>query len=160
MNLITFDNVLHDPKAYVKDMLSKGFQDFYDGEKTFRGIQPRGDDEFAKFITSMLPGYEVRWNFARQSPEGQEEPNYIHKDDMMGEITVVLYLNETRPKEDGTIIYDEDNEPLCRVFSKFNRLVAFDSDAPHSRSLFENFGTGDSSRLVQVAFLTSIKPNV
>jgi hypothetical protein len=157
MNLITFDNVLSNPREYVRDMLEHGFQDFYDSEKTFHGMQPRGDDEFLKFVLSLFPGYEAKWNFARQSPEGQKEPNYIHKDDMMGEITVVLYLNEAHPKEDGTIIYDEENEPMCRVFSKFNRMVAFDSDAPHSRSLFDNFGKGEYARLVQVIFLSPIR---
>jgi hypothetical protein len=155
MNLITFDNVLLDPRTYVSEMLSHGFQDFYDGEKVFHGMQPRGSDEFLSFVLSLFPGYEAALNFARQSPQGQEEPNHIHKDDMMGDITAVLYLNESAPQGDGTIIYDEENKPVCRVFSKFNRMVAFDSDAPHSRGIFENFGSGDTSRLVQVIFLKS-----
>jgi hypothetical protein len=32
-------------------------------------------------------------------------------------------------------------------------MVAFDSDCPHSRNIFENFGEGDEARLVQVIFL-------
>jgi len=156
MNLIVFDNVLSNPTEYVKDMLEHGFQDFYDSEKTFHGMQPRGEDEFLKFALSLFPGYEIKLNFARQSPEGQVEPNHIHKDDMMGDITAILYLNENPPKEDGTIIYDEDETPMCRVYSKFNRMIAFDSDAPHSRALFDNFGKGDDARLIQVVFLSAI----
>jgi len=39
------------------------------------------------------------------------------------------------------------------VYSKFNRMIAFNSDSLHSRNLFENFGEGESARLIQVAFL-------
>jgi hypothetical protein len=154
MNLVMFDNVIEDPKEYVRDILSKGFEDFNDGSNTFHGMQPRGEDEFCSFLISMFPEYSVNLNFIRQSPEDQNEPNYIHRDDMMGEITAILYLNENPVRDDGTIIYDEDVTPCCRIYSKFNRMIAFDSDALHSRSLFSNFGSGETSRLVQVVFLS------
>ena len=32
-------------------------------------------------------------------------------------------------------------------------MIAFDSDAPHSRNILENFGQDKSARLVQVIFL-------
>jgi hypothetical protein len=37
--------------------------------------------------------------------------------------------------------------------SKLNRMVAFDSKVKHSRNIFNNFGSDDKSRLVQVIFL-------
>jgi Rps23 Pro-64 3,4-dihydroxylase Tpa1-like proline 4-hydroxylase len=72
---------------------------------------------------------------------------------MMGDITCILYLNEQAPDNDGTTIYDEDKNPLLTMYSKFNRMVVFNSDAPHSRNILENFGSGEQSRLVQVIFL-------
>ena len=157
MNVILFDNVLANPKEYVEDILLYGFQDFHDSEKTFHGMQPRGEDEFLKFVLDVFPNHKANWNFVRQSPLGQPEPNYIHKDDMMGDITAVLYLSKEHPDEDGTTIYDEDENPICRVYSKFNRMVAFPSECPHSRNIFENFGDGEDSRLVQVIFLSKDK---
>jgi len=153
MNLLSFDDIIDDPKSYVKDILEYGFHDFADGWKVFKNVQARSNDEFEKAVLELFPAYEAKWNFVRQSPLNQEEPNFIHKDDMMGDITVILYLSENHPENDGTTIYDENNRPLCTVYSKFNRMVAFDSDCPHSRNIFENFGEGDNARLIQVIFL-------
>lgn len=156
MNLITFDNVLKDPKAYVSDIHTHGFQDVADGSNIFRNIQPRdNNDEFAEFVSNLFIGYKVALNFVRKSPLNQEEPNFVHTDEMMGEITCILYLNEDAPKDDGTTIYDENQEPIFKMYSKFNRMIAFTSDAPHSRNIFENFGDGEKARLIQVAFLKS-----
>ncbi len=77
------------------------------------------------------------------------------KNGMMGDVTAILYLSKDHPKEDGTTIYDQDGERSCVLYSKFNRMVVFDSELAHSRNIFENFGKGDESRLIQVAFLKS-----
>lgn len=153
MNLLSLDNIIRDPKAYVEDIFKHDFQDVLDGERTFRNIQPRHDDEFSRFVSIIFPNHTVKWNFIRKSPLNQEEPNYIHSDEMMGDLTVILYLNETHPENDGTTLYDENEKPLCTVYSKFNRMVAFNSDAPHSRNIYENFGEGNGARLIQVIFL-------
>ena len=156
MNLLSFDNVLQDPTYYVSEIYLYGFQDVADGQNIFRNIQPRGShDDFAKYLSKLFPIYKVEFNFVRRSPLNQEEPNFIHTDEMMGEITCILYLNEDAPKDDGTTIYDENQEPIFTMYSKFNRMIAFNSDSPHSRNLFENFGDGEKSRLIQVAFLKS-----
>jgi len=154
MNLITFDNVLKDPKEYVADIHKYGFQDVADGDNVFRNIQPRDIyDEFSQYVTAVFGGYKVNVNFVRKSPLNQEEPNFVHTDEMMGDITCILYLSEDAPNEDGTTIYDEEKKPLAVVYSKFNRMVAFNSDLLHSRNLFENFGEGEKARLIQVIFL-------
>lgn len=153
MNLLCIDNVLLNPKGYVQDILQHGFQDYVDGWKVFKNVQARSNDEFEKSVLELFPNYEAKWNFVRQSPLNQEEPNFIHTDDMMGDITVILYLSEIHPDNDGTTLYDGDGKPMCVAYSKFNRMVAFDSDCPHSRNIFENFGEGDKARLVQVIFL-------
>jgi hypothetical protein len=154
MNLITFDNIIKNPLSYVSDIHLHGFQDVADGEYTFKNIQPRDkNDEFAKYVSKLFLGYKVDLNFVRKSPLNQEEPNFVHTDEMMGDITCLLYLNEQAPEDDGTTIYDEDKKPLLTMYSKFNRMIAFNSDAPHSRNLFDNFGEEDTARLVQIIFL-------
>ena len=154
MNLITFDNVLKTPKDYVADIHKYGFQDVADGDNVFRNIQPRDIyDEFAQYVTNVFGGYKVSVNFVRKSPLNQQEPNFVHTDEMMGDITCILYLNENAPSEDGTTIYDQEEKPLAVVYSRFNRMIAFNSDLLHSRNLFENFGEGENARLIQVIFL-------
>jgi hypothetical protein len=157
MNLITFDDVIKDPKAYVSDIHNHEFQDLADGDNIFRNIQSRDNyDEFARYVTELFNGYKVNVNFIRKSLLNQVEPNFIHTDEMMGDITCILYLNEDAPENDGTTIYDDNNTPLVTIQSKFNRMIAFDSDAPHSRNILENFGEGESARLVQVIFLKQL----
>ena len=157
MNLITFDDIIKDPKTYVSDIHNHEFQDLADGDNTFRNIQSRDRyDEFAKYVTNLFDGYSVKLNFIRKSPLNQLEPNFIHTDEMMGDITCLLYLNEVEPEENGTTIYDKDNNPLVTMYSKFNRMIAFNADAPHSRNILENFGEGESARLVQIIFLKQL----
>ena len=153
MNLISFDNVLDNPIQYVEEILKKEFYDVTDGVNVFKNIQARDNDEFARYIELLYPRYKVKFNFVRKLPLNQEEPNFIHQDDMMGDITCILYLSKSHPFNDGTTIYDNDNNALCTIYSKFNRMVGFNSNAKHSRNIFNNFGEGDYSRLIQVIFL-------
>jgi hypothetical protein len=154
MNLISFDNILKDPLSYVSELHFYGFQDVADGDNVFRGIQPRdNNDEFALYVSKLFPTHKVAFNFIRKSPLNQNEPNFVHTDEMMGDMTCLLYLNEQAPDDDGTTIYDEDGKPLLTMYSKFNRMIAFDSKSPHSRNIFNNFGEGLNARLIQVVFL-------
>jgi len=159
MNLILMDNVLYDPRQYVEDILREDFIDIYDGVNTFQNIQPRDhSDEFTQAVMDFVgPFYEVSYNFIRKSPLGQHEPNYVHTDEMMGDLTAILYLSKEHPEDDGTTIYDDNGNKACVLYSKFNRMIVFDSNLPHSRNIFENFGQGDSARLIQVAFLKEKK---
>jgi len=154
MNLIVIDDVLVSPKDYVREALSIGFQDIQDGDSVFHGIQVRQVDEFQVFVEEYFGGvYYTTHNIIRQSPQGQAEPNYIHTDEMMGDVVALLYLNESHPLTDGTILYGSDKNKKCQVFMAFNRAVIFETRIPHSRAWYDNFGTGDSSRLVQALFL-------
>lgn len=154
MTLIVLDNIIKDPESYVSKIHTYGFQDIADGDKVFKNIQPRvGVDEFADFVLHMFPDFKVAFNFIRKSSLNQEEPNFIHSDEMMGDMTCILYLNENAPKDDGTTIYDADSESMVTVYSKFNRMIVFPSAALHSRNIYENFGEGEKSRLIQVIFL-------
>lgn len=158
MTLALMDNVIRNPDRYVKEILEKDFFDVQLGDQVFKGIQPRSnDDEFARFALEYFPEFVVQYNFVRKSPMNQEEPNFIHSDEMMGDLTFVLYLSKNHPKEDGTTIYDQDGNIAMTVYSKFNRVFGFESKLSHSRNIYKNFGEGDSSRLVQVMFLNYIQ---
>ena len=115
MTIEIIDNVIIDIDRYVSEILDNGFVDITIGEQTFKGIQPRYNDSFQRFIESRFTEYDTALNFIRQSPLNQAEPNYIHSDEMMGDLTVLLYLNKCTPKEDGTILYDNDDShnPDC-----------------------------------------------
>lgn len=156
MNILIFDDILNDPHSYVDKALKSKFIDFVDGDRVFKNIQPRSNDEFEKEVLRLFPNHFVRFNFIRKSPYNQIEPNFIHRDNMMGDVTVILYLNEEKPIEDGTTLYDESGVTACIIKSKFNRMIAFDSYTLHSRNIYENFGDGDGSRLIQVIFLEEV----
>ena len=159
MNIILMDNVIKNPDAYVSTILRNDFYDIQIGEQLFKGIQPRSnDDEFARFATEYFPEFVVVYNFVRKSPINQEEPNFIHSDEMMGDVTLILYLNKVHPKEDGTTIYEEDGRIAMTAYSKYNRVFGFESNMKHSRNMYQNFGEGDDARLIQVIFLKYI-PN-
>ena len=116
------DDVLNNPYEYVEDVLKKPFEDIKDGDKTFKNIQVRENDEFQQIVQSYFPQHKVNYNFIRKSPYKQKEPNFVHSDEMMGDKTVLLYLNKLYPKEAGTTIY-ENKTPMCKLFYKFNRMV-------------------------------------
>lgn len=153
MTIEIIDDVLTDIDDYVSDILNKECSDITIGEQTFKGIQFRINDRFQRFIESKFTEYNVCYNFIRQSPLNQEEPNFIHSDEMMGDLTVLFYLNKCAPIKDGTIIYDNDMSKMCTVKSKYNRCLIFPSHMLHSRSIFDNFGIRNAARLVQVLFL-------
>ncbi len=166
-SLMIFDGVIPNPDKYVENILSKDFENFNDQVNTFKGIQLIEDEFVSSFLKYNLNDAEVVYNFARKSPENQEEPNFIHSDKNMCDYVAILYLNKEFPKEAGTTLYEnvhsssmidreEDNklfEKSISVYMKYNRMIVFPSDLYHSRNLKENFGSGDKSRLVQVIFL-------
>jgi|TARA_E500000318_G_scaffold99497_1_gene101601 hypothetical protein len=152
MNILVLDHLLVNPDKYVEKVLEGEFVDVEDGDYTFKGIQVRDNDELAIIVKSIYPEYRIVYNFIRQSPEFQKEPNFKHTDEMMGDKTVLLYLNKKHPKEAGTTLYEE-GDPACTIYYKYNRMVVFDSEICHSRNLKDNFGSGNNSRLVQVIFI-------
>ena len=151
------DDIIYDVDAYVADIQKGNFEDISDGASIFKNIQIRDNsDEFAKLVMYLFNEYKINFNFVRKSQLNQEEPNFIHSDEMMGDITCVLYLNKKHPKDDGTTIYNTDLTPKLRMYSMYNRMICFDSSELHSRNIFENFGMVDDSRLIQVIFLKKV----
>ena len=152
------DDFLDEPNDHLEDVLSKDFFNVDSEAGVFQGIQPRSVDQVQeKLIWFLRNEYEVVHNFVRISPEGQVEPNFIHSDEMMGDLTAILYLSTDAPSMDGTTIYNDDKSNKVTFFSAFNRIIIFDSDQLHSRNIFSNFGVDKSSRLIQVLFLNRKK---
>lgn len=152
-SFLLIDDFLDDVNSHLEDVMSSDFIDVTDGVSTFKNIQDRKSDVVSNSLLTILKDFDVAYNFVRRSPEGQEEPNFIHSDEMMGDITCLLYLNEDPPSEDGTTMYNDDDSVALVFKSKLNRMVAFDSRVKHSRNIFNNFGSDERSRLVQVIFL-------
>mgnify|MGYP003657460012 CR=1 FL=1 len=149
-----YQNVISNPDSYIEEILKGGFYDFSDGTNLFKNVCQRDEDEFYKFLFKNIPNYKVVLNFIRQSPLGQKEPNYIHTDDMMGDLTAVLYLNKKHPTGYGTTLYDDNDDETLICKAKYNSLFIFPSCVKHSRNTLQNFGKDDGARLVQVAFLS------
>ena len=153
MNIGIYEEVIKDVDLYVKDIFSAGFEDLDLKESgIFKSIQVRGMDELFNYLSEAYPSYDTVLNFVRRSPKNQEEPNMVHTDDMMGDLTAILYLSKVHPEEDGTTLYHK-GEKSCILKSAYNRLVVFPSHLYHSRNIYENFGVAEDARLIQVCFL-------
>lgn len=170
--LLVFDDVLPNPHAYRRWALAQPFRTHETGDEHWQGIALLGDHTLPTLVEGFVQGAKTHLTFFRQSPLGQQEPNFIHSDEGMGEWTAILYLNPTPAPGDGTTfwrfkptgeIYGSARaldkapalwDPWHRVEAKFNRLLIFDSLYFHSRAIEENYGVGDNARLIQVAFGT------
>lgn len=145
------DDVLPDPHAYRAKALAQPFRDVTIGPDTFKGIAPCADGDVAA-IAAAITGAEPVLTFFRKSPLGQKEPNFIHSDHEMGAWTGIYYMNPEPDEGDGTTFW-KNGEQTEQVVARFNRLLLFTTEQEHSRSIFENYGDGDSARLIQVMFL-------
>jgi hypothetical protein len=150
------DDVLPDPHAYRARALAQDFRDVTIGPDTFRGIAPCADLDVTTAALEAT-GAEPVLTFFRKSPHGQIEPNYVHTDKDMGAFTGIYYMNPDPPPGDGTKFWDWDDgegwRETARVDARFNRLLLFSTDQHHSRAIYNNYGEGDSARLIQVVFL-------
>lgn len=175
LGVIIEDDVVPMPLTYRGMALARPYTDVQAGIDTFHGVAPADalsiDPWFLDWIRQQ-GRYETTLSILRQSPADQPEPHYIHHDAMMGDWTAILYLNPEPHPGDGTVFW-EHRSGECgphpgnmhawsddvsqfterfRVKAQFNRAVIFPSKWFHSRALFENYGTGDDARLIQVAF--------
>jgi GNAT superfamily N-acetyltransferase len=171
------DDVLPDVADYRARVLAQPFGDVEPRPGlVFHGIAPAPDDAVTRWITTHVPGVTPTLSFVRQSPAGQDEPHYIHTDADMGDWTAIAYLTADPPPGDGTTFWrsratgaiqnaasgDETAAwadltawvPWQTVPARPNRLVLFPSRYYHSRALPDNYGTGDTARLIHVVFGT------
>ena len=153
MKIEIIDNVISDIDSYRDEILSNGFSEYDTPAGLFKGVNQRGNDELVEHLKALYPNYKVSLNMVRQSPYGQEEPNFVHHDSDMGEVTCILYLTKNIDKLDGTTLYNEDNTISAIVKARTNRLVIFPSYILHSRNILKNYGEGDDARLIQVCWL-------
>jgi len=127
----------------------------YGNGQVFHNMAELPDTPFSNFAQDFFPNYVLSGHFARKSPAGQLEPNYIHSDEMHGDITGILYLNPTN-EGCGTILYNDDETPAVTVHMSYGRAFFFNSNIKHSRVLHNNFGEGDDARLIEVVFLKGL----
>jgi hypothetical protein len=178
-----FDDVMPDPLTYRAAALALPFGDLTAGPVTFHGMVAIGPNPVSALLEAEL-GLRTTFAAFRLSPEGQEEPHYIHTDRDMGDWTAIYYLNPDPPAGDGTTFWrsrvtgatqsaadgealleewlawrDQDQwEPWQTVAAVFNRLLLFPSAYFHSRALAGNWGHGPEARLIQLAFGTGDLP--
>lgn len=167
--IAVFKDVLREPEVYRTQALASTFQSMTFGDSTFHDIGLPPDSSFPVWFAKHFPDYEPTVTFLRKSPKGQAEPNFIHNDVDMGDVTAILYLNADPPREDGTSFWENNGHRLgplmagdkgktgdwqCwrKVEAGFNRAVVFSAPLYHSRSMRENYGEGDEARLIQVLF--------
>jgi hypothetical protein len=177
MKITIIDDFLPDPVAYREEALKNQFQSYHFEHCTFHGISVLPiDSTVPAMIHHRYSEAIPSLSFLRKSPAGQVEPHFIHSDIDMGQWSAVLYLNPDPPAEDGTsfwthaatgmigslIPHERSKEGMTQqgwklrgtVWGKFNRLALFPSSYFHSRSIHENWGSGDQARLTQVTFGT------
>jgi GNAT superfamily N-acetyltransferase len=183
MSAITVvDDVLPDVDAYRARALAQDFRDVETGPGVvFHGIADPVDDTLVRWLTARYPSLTPTRSFVRRSPAWQAEPNYIHTDRDMGDWTAIAYLTADPPAGDGTTFWRwratgqlrstaVDGEALLGewvawrdqaqwapwhiVPARPNRLILFPAAYFHSRALPDNYGTGDTARVIQVVFGT------
>lgn len=172
--LRVFDDFLPDPAAYRRAALALEYRTYEFPEATFHGIALPTPPDVPLKLARTFPGAVPTISFFRKSPEGQEEPHFIHTDIDMGEWTALIYLNPDPPLEDGTVFWrhlasgaiesaiphERSIEGQTRdgwkvwkaVQARFNRLILFPATYFHSRAIGRNWGAGDDARLTQVVF--------
>jgi len=172
-----FDDVLPNPHAVRAAALAMPRRSVTFGDDTFHGIAEQATIDLLAALDALVPSFTPTLSFTRQSPRGQVEPNFIHSDAMMGDLTAIYYMTPVDVAGDGTTFWRHRHsgaidgdwnitvmrnrrlwKPWVRVSAKFNRLVLFKSDLFHSRSLEENHGEGDGARLTHVVFGTLEPP--
>jgi Family of unknown function (DUF6445) len=179
MSVRVFDDALADPVAYRQAALRRTFATLDVGAQ-FHGMSLCPDDPTVPAWMLTRYGVPTSVTFFRQSPAGQAEPNFIHTDCDMGEWTAILYLTPDPAPGDGTTFWRRIStgqiatdtgatsdanldevlawrdlaqwEPWMTVDARFNRIVVFPSAYYHSRALRDNYGEGNTARLIQVAF--------
>jgi len=164
MPLEVWDDVLPDPMGYWVAAQGQTFESVPLGDQAFHGIAPAPDTQLLGVLADLL-GQDLGQvtTFLRQSPAHQVEPNYVHDDASMGQWTAILYLTPVPARGDGTVFYRAlvdapswsrltDWEPWAFVGARFNRLIKFPAEWPHSRAIVDNYGIGRRARLIQVMF--------
>jgi GNAT superfamily N-acetyltransferase len=187
MSAITvLDDVLPDLDAYRAATRAQPFRTYAPvPDVAFHGIAAAVDDSLPGWLAARYPSLTPTLSFVRQSPEGQDEPHYIHTDLDMGQWTAIAYLTDAPAAGDGTTFWrwretgcvqsvalgaDAERaegaawrdlaqwEPWTTVEARPGRVVLFPAGYFHSRALPANYGAGDTARLIQVVFGTGAVP--
>lgn len=180
------DDVLPDVARYVALTRAQPFSDLETSPGVvFHGLAAPVDDTLPQWIRARYPMLTPTRSVVRQSPAGQPEPNFVHTDRDMGEWTAIAYLTADPPEGDGTTFWraratgaiQSTADPGVAMFAEWiawadgaawepwhtvparpNRLVLFPAAYYHSRAIPENYGAGDTARLIQLVFGTGALP--
>lgn len=181
LGILVIDDLLPDPDAYRQAVLAASYEDVNVGHAVFHGIGFLPQDVSAPLVAALTAiGIEPTVTMARQSPHGQDEPNFIHTDTDMGEVTAIFYLTPTPAEGDGTTFWrhqsgciaseapDDETRvqealewrqrahwtPWVTIPARFNRLLIFPAPLFHSRALEANYGAvaDGTARLIQLVF--------
>lgn len=174
LEILVLDDFLKFPEEYRAMALDQSFKRIDFGHIAFNGIALAPlTIGLPRLLQRRFPHLVPELSVFRRSPAGQKEPNFIHCDIELGEWTAILYLNPRPMPGDGTDFWEhaetheirgtaenavEKMKDRSRVFrwrhikAKFNRVVMFPADLFHSRALYDNYGSGDDARLIQVVF--------
>jgi GNAT superfamily N-acetyltransferase len=176
------DDVRPDFAQYVAATRAQPFADVETAPGcVFHGLAPAVDDTLPAWIRARWPHLTPTKTFVRRSPAGQVEPHLVHTDRDMGDWTALAYLTAQPWAGDGTTFYRwtasgairsmaTDGEallaewcawrdpaqwtPWTTVAARPNRVVLFPAAYYHARAIPENYGDGDTARLIQVTFGT------
>lgn len=153
---VMIDPCISNLDLYRSAVLQADFKtyDYGDGQ-VFHNMAELPDTPFSNYALEFFPNYIVSGHFARKSPKGQQEPNFIHSDEKHGDITAILYLSPVY-EPCGTILYDDDGTPSVTVHMSYGKGFFFSSNVKHSRILVDNFGEEDDARLIEVVFLKQV----
>lgn len=173
------DGAVPQPDDYRASALLCDFHSIPAGGACFHGMAEIGHSPLAAMLEAEFLSLHVTYEAFRLSPEGQDEPTFIHTDADMGTWSGILYLNPDPPAGDGTTFWkrrvtgalaspdvprDEQPleavdwadrslwEPWRTVEAVYNRLLLFPARYYHSRALFGNWGAGLDARLIQLVF--------
>ena len=97
-----YDDVLPDPEGYRALALAHAFQTFEIGGEQWHGFAACLQTDIVDWLRDVRPDLTATLSFLRHSPQGQQEPNFVHTDRGMGDWTALYYLNPSPPDGDGT----------------------------------------------------------
>lgn len=171
MKALIVDNFFNNPDAVrnfalTLDYRSREHHEFFEGVRSnhLHTINEKFcSDVCSKIILEYFGtgnyNYEASVFFHKTSNNDKHDLQWIndkvHTDPVV--VTGIVFLTPDAPVSCGTQTYQISNGnyvPDVVMGNRYNRLIAYNGDVPHSA--MDLFGEGDSSRLVMLFFLEKI----
>ena len=117
----------------------------------FHGISTSVPATVPDWLVARFPSLQPTLSFFRKSPNGQDEPNFIHTDRDMGDWTAILYLNPEPPEGDGTMFLTYPGR-WCISCSLAHHSGRISSRRMISMARYGGRATGNRRQLVPAKF--------